>query len=135
MTCNSCERLGFDLEKRAIAPSFIPRFALVFHGRPGWPRRNFQIQNRRNPARCQATTVSGLTMARAERQSLQMREPDPNQRSAGVNLKPFLAERRSTPIWWRRAKFSSSSAARERNIEEKVPRSVVRKMSIGEELG
>jgi hypothetical protein len=28
-------------------------------GRPGWPRRTFQVQNRRNPARCQATTVSG----------------------------------------------------------------------------
>ena len=28
-------------------------------GRPGWPRRTFQVQNRRKPARCQAMTVSG----------------------------------------------------------------------------
>ena len=29
--------------------------------------------------------------------------------NAGVNVKRFLAERRSTPIWWRRARFSNSS--------------------------
>jgi len=43
-------------------------------GRPGWPRRTFQVQNKRKPARCQATTVSGLTMASAERQSRQRRD-------------------------------------------------------------
>jgi hypothetical protein len=37
----------------------------------------------------------------------------------------------STPIGWRRAKFSSSRAARERKIEERVARGVVRNMSIG----
>jgi hypothetical protein len=43
-------------------------------GRPGWPRRTFQVQNNRNPARCQARTVSGVTMASAERQSRQRRD-------------------------------------------------------------
>ncbi len=43
-------------------------------GRPGWPRRTFQVQNRRKPARCQAKTVAGLTMARTGRQSRQMRD-------------------------------------------------------------
>jgi hypothetical protein len=38
----------------------------------------------------------------------------------------------STPIWWRRAKFSNSRAARERKIEDKVARSVVRGIGIGE---
>ena len=33
------------------------------NGRPGWPRRTFQVQNRRKPSRCQATTISGWTMA------------------------------------------------------------------------
>ena len=28
-------------------------------GSPGWPRPTFQVQNRRKPARCQDTTVSG----------------------------------------------------------------------------
>src|SRR4029077_2993899 len=84
----------------------------------------------------QATTVSGLTMARAERQSRHRRDsPTHKRRSAGVNLGRFLADRCSTPTWWRRAKFSSSSIARERNIEDRVPRSVVRRMSIGGELG
>jgi len=35
-------------------------------GRPGLPLRTFQVQNKRKPARCQATTVSGLTMASDE---------------------------------------------------------------------
>jgi hypothetical protein len=43
-------------------------------GRPGWPRRTFQVQNKRKPARCQAMTVSGLTMASAERQALHTRD-------------------------------------------------------------
>ena len=37
-------------------------------GLPGLPRLLFQVQYSRNPWRCQAITVSGLTMARAERQ-------------------------------------------------------------------
>ena len=28
-------------------------------GRPGWPRRTFQVQKVRNALRCQAVTVSG----------------------------------------------------------------------------
>jgi len=102
-------------------------------GRPGWPRRTFQFQNRQKPARCQAMTVSGLTMARAERQSHQRRERQiHNRRSPEVNFGRFLLDLRSTPIWWRRAKFSSSRAARERKIEDEVARSVVRGRSIGE---
>jgi hypothetical protein len=59
-------------------------------GRPGWPCRTFQIQNRRKPLRCQATTVSGLTMASAERESLQMRESQThNRRSTEVNSGDF----------------------------------------------
>src|SRR6184192_4107536 len=34
-------------------------------GRPSWSRRTFQVQKKRKPARCQATTVSGLTMPSA----------------------------------------------------------------------
>src|SRR5712691_11514201 len=40
-------------------------------GRPGFPRRTFQVQNNRKPFRCQPTTVSGLTITRALRQSPQ----------------------------------------------------------------
>jgi hypothetical protein len=102
-------------------------------GRPGRPCWTFQVQNKRKPARCQAMTVSGLTMARAERQSRQRRDRQiHNKRSPEVNFGRFLAARCSTPIWWRRARFSSSRAARERKIEDRVARSVVREISIGE---
>jgi len=61
-------------------------------GRPGCPRRTFQVQNKRKPARCQAMTVSGLTMASAERQSLQMRDRQiHNRRSPQLNFGRFLA--------------------------------------------
>ena len=43
-------------------------------GGPGWPQCTFQVQSRRNPARCQAMTVSGLTMVSAERQPRQRRD-------------------------------------------------------------
>jgi hypothetical protein len=41
-------------------------------GRPTWPCRIFHVQKRRKPFRCHAMTVSGLTMTRADRQSLQI---------------------------------------------------------------
>ena len=69
-------------------------------GRPGWPRRTFQVQKRRYPARCQAMTVSGLTMVSAERQPRQRRDRQiHNRRSAEVNFRRFAAAPRSTPIW------------------------------------
>ena len=51
----------------------------------------------------------------------------------GVNLGRFLAERCSTPIWWRSARFSNSRAARERKIEDKVAKRVAKEISIGGE--
>src|SRR5258706_6939810 len=38
------------------------RTSLEMTGRPGFPQRTFQVQNKRKAARCQAMTVSGLTM-------------------------------------------------------------------------
>jgi hypothetical protein len=72
-------------------------------------------------------------MANAERQSRQRRNRQiHNRRSPEVNLRRFAADLCSTPIGWRRARFSSSRAARERKIEDRVARSVMREMSIGE---
>jgi hypothetical protein len=66
-------------------------------GRPGWPRRTFQVQNKRKAARCQATTASGLTMASAERQSRQRRDgstiSDPLRSISGVFLRISEARR------------------------------------------
>jgi len=71
-------------------------------------------------------------MASVERQPLHTWDSKTQrQRSTGVNFGRFLAERRSTPIWCRRARFSNSRAAREGKIEDKVERNVARTISIG----
>jgi hypothetical protein len=57
-------------------------------------------------------------------------QADPQQAIPEVNFGRFLADRLSKPIWWRRAKFSSSREAHEQNIEDRVARSVVREMGI-----
>ena len=65
-------------------------------------------------------TVSGWTMARAERQSLQTRDRmSHNRRSAGVSFGRCFTERFKTLTWWRRARFSISTAARERKADRK----------------
>jgi hypothetical protein len=90
LAVDAAPQLGFSRHILRIRP----RTSREMTGRPGWPRRTFQVQNRRKPARCQATTVSGLTMASAERQSPQMRDnPTHNQRSHAVNFGRFLADR------------------------------------------
>src|SRR5712691_10541358 len=58
---------------------------------PAFPRRPFHVQNNRNPLRCQAITVSGLTMTSADRQSLHTRESQAHSiRSTGDSLGPFV---------------------------------------------
>jgi hypothetical protein len=61
-------------------------------GRPGLPQRTFQVQNRRNPARCQAMTVSGLTMVSAERQATpEARQTDPQQAVSRGQFQAFCS--------------------------------------------
>jgi hypothetical protein len=64
-------------------------------GRPGWPCRTFQVQKRRKPLRCQAMTVSGSTMASAERQSLQTRDSQTHNRRSNGRFTPEC--RRKSP--------------------------------------
>jgi hypothetical protein len=49
------------------------RMSFATEGLPAPLCRLFQVQNKRKPLRCHATTVSGLTKTRTERQSGQMR--------------------------------------------------------------
>lgn len=87
-------------------------------GRPGLPQRIFHLQNKRNPFRCQATTVSALTIIKALLHSLQtLRRQAQKIRSAVVNLSRFGAERRSTTSCCRSARFSSRSCADVLNAE------------------
>src|ERR1700730_11046899 len=72
-------------------------------------------------------------MASAERQSCPRRDRQiHNRRSAVVNFRRFAADLRSTAIWWRRARFSSSRAARDWKIERTDARNAVRKMGMSE---
>ena len=75
------------------------RISADIAGRPGLPRRTFQVQNFRTAFRCHAITVSGWTIFNAERHSGHRREsPIQKRRSALFKDKRFFAERCRTPI-------------------------------------
>jgi len=81
-------------------------------GRPGLPRRTRHVQNRRNPLRCQASTVSGWTIIstsshRAQTRFIQTQKA----RSALVSRRRFGADRRRTASCCRKARFSRRSSA------------------------
>jgi hypothetical protein len=61
-------------------------------GRPRWPRRTFQVQNSRNPLRCQAMMVPGLTMQRAERHSAEA-PPKPSPQEPVEPVQSWLFDR------------------------------------------
>src|ERR1035441_915390 len=105
------------------------RISRATTGRPGCPCRTFQVQNKLKHLRCQATTVSGLTMTNVERQSRQRRNRQTQKnRSPEVNFGRLFEERRSTQIWWRSARFSSWRSPRERMIERRATRSAAREI-------
>src|ERR1017187_6859123 len=89
------------------------RTSLGTGGRPNRPRRTFQVQISRKPLRCQAMTVSGLTLTKEDRQSPQASQSHAQRsRSAEVSF-GRLTERRRTPSWRRSARCSSWSADRD----------------------
>ena len=70
------------------------RVSRAIAGRPGCPCRTFQVRNKRKPMRCQATTVSSLTMTNAERQSRHIRDSEAQRRrSMEINFGRFFSER------------------------------------------
>ena len=94
-------------------------------GRPGLPRWTFHVQNKRNPFLCQATTVSALTISRADFQSAQTsRSHTQKTRSADVSFGRWGAERRNTASCCRKARFSSRSCAEVLNTEPTIVRAV-----------
>ena len=92
------------------------RISLDTGGRPGFLRRDFHVQKSLNPLRCQAMTVSGLTITRAWRQ--------PGHRQDRMTQKTLSAIRRDgrglfrfrTDTCCRRARISVWSAARSAKI-------------------
>jgi hypothetical protein len=84
-------------------------------------------QNKRKPFRCQATTVSALTMIRADFQSAHTRRRQTQKiRSADVSFSRCGAERRSTASCCRKARFSSRSWAEVLTIEARASNPVDR---------
>jgi hypothetical protein len=67
------------------------RVSLETFGLPGFPCRAFQVQKSRKPFRCQATTVSGFTITRTERQSRQKRSYHPERLTKGLTKEAQLS--------------------------------------------
>ena len=87
-------------------------------GTAGRPRRrlDFQRQNKRKPARCHRTTVSGRTMASASRAfGNRWQAQRRTTLSTAKNGIRFGLPRRNTMICCSSTKTSASSAARDRN--------------------
>jgi hypothetical protein len=106
-------------------------------GRPV-PWRLFHVHHNLKPRRCQAMTVSGLTMTSAARQSVHTRESTTqSQRSIVASLNRRRRLRCITCSWWRNARTSSWSAARECAHVRRVRRTdsgtdiITRSVSIG----
>jgi hypothetical protein len=76
---------GFSRHIRRIKA----RTSREMSGRPGWPRRTFQTQNRRKPARAQATTVSGLDGQGRTPAAPDAGQPDPKQAVRRGQLEAF----------------------------------------------
>ncbi len=67
-----------------------PRISDGTLGRPGFPRLTFYVQNKLKPFRCQATTVSGLTIIRADSPLLpHTPQPDPEESIGWRQLQSF----------------------------------------------
>jgi hypothetical protein len=97
--------------------------------RPGWPRRTFQVQNRRKPARCQATTVSSLTRPEPSAVAPDAGKPDPQPAFPRGQFRTFsrgpLKDADLSQV------LQLEGAAREPRIEDRVAKSVWTEISIG----
>jgi len=91
-------------------------------GRP--PRaRDFQRQKRRQPCRCQRTTVSGVTKTRCSRQRTQNRRPSTHSSLSQVRSRAcdrVRVGRVSTASWWRSSRFSRTRSRRARATARSV---------------
>ena len=82
---------GFSRDIRRISP----RNSLDTGGRPGFPRRDFRVQKRRKPFRCQPITVSGLTITRISLQPDHSRDRTTQKRRSAIRsdgLAPFRSK-------------------------------------------
>src|ERR1700752_626090 len=99
--------------RTSVDSFFLPLCFLTFE---------IQLQYSRNPARCQRSTVSGVTTRRDLLQPVQNRHAS-TQKSLSKGLSFGLARLRfSTASCWRSARFSRSSLRRERKQRATSPK-------------
>ena len=99
---------GFSRDIRRISP----RNSLDTGGRPGFPRRDFRVQKRRKPFRCQPITVSGLTITRISLQPDHSRDRTTQKRRSAIRSDGLAPFRSKAASCCRRARFSRCNAAR-----------------------
>src|SRR5215471_9874778 len=104
-------------------------------GLPGSAARLFLRPYQRNPLRCQAITVSGFTISSAERHCDQMRESQTqNSLSAELRRSRACCDLLRTVNWWRRARISTCSSARDLNHDWMLTIAESRGLNMGQEL-
>jgi hypothetical protein len=98
------------------------RISLAMRGRPPRQRRpRPKLQSNDHPCRRQPRTVSALTIVRLLRQPDHQRDrKTQNKRSDTLNRGRRVPVRRSTAIWWCKARISKTSWLRSRSLARTV---------------
>ena len=109
------------------------RTSLEIPGLPDLLCRHFQVQNKRNPLRCQVMTVSGSTMTSVERHSSQKRKSQIQRKRSQTRILGRLTERFKTMIWCRRARISVWSARRDRKPARRAENNEIRMLCMNQE--
>ena len=111
---------GFSRDIRRISP----RNSLDTGGRPGFPRRDFRVQKRRKPFRCQPITVSGLTITRISLQLDHSRDRTTQKRRSAIRSDGLAPFRSKAASCCRRARFSRCNTARLRKASRTMARTI-----------
>jgi len=113
---------------RVVAAHHPDQILLRHAGPTRLAAAEFPRPEQAKPLRCQATTVSALTIIRADFQSLHTRGNQTQKiRSAGVSFNRFGADRPKTASCCRKARFSSRNWAEVLSIEVRAPSTVNRR--------
>ncbi len=105
----------------------------ISDGTAGRPTRrlDFQRQNKRKPARCHLTTVSGRTMASASRAFGNRWQTQPRTTLSTVRNDNRLGlPRRSTTTCCRNTRISASNAARDRSRSTTIQETILQRSNI-----
>ena len=97
------------------------RILRLMGGRPGLPGLDFHFQYSLNPFRCHLMTVSGWTIAKAERQFGQRRTGTTQKKRSRGRSFGRLADCLNTATCCRRARFSTATAEQSPHARRRIP--------------